>query len=137
MANKDGRITGRGQRAYTLRRDEKLNWGDIAERVGYSKYHVAVLGAKRYAQRASLPWPIVLEGSPPQVPGHGGYVKNPTWPDPRPMDTAPRDGTAILLRYHKKNHHTVAFYREGWRDAWSGALISLHVMNVDGWFPLP
>jgi len=47
-----------GELAYKMRVATRLPWGEIAHIVGYGYSSHVVTGARRYAERESLPWPI-------------------------------------------------------------------------------
>ena len=48
----------KGQKAYDMRCKFRLTWSAIAEQLGYSNGHSALRGARVYAQRSELPWPV-------------------------------------------------------------------------------
>lgn len=50
--------TGKGARAYDLRKTTGDPWNKIAERVGSSSPETAIAGAKKYAKTRDLSWPI-------------------------------------------------------------------------------
>lgn len=50
--------TGKGARAYDLRKTTGDTWDKIADRVGSTSPEAAVAGAKKFAKTRDLPWPI-------------------------------------------------------------------------------
>ena len=48
----------KGERAYNLRRQYRNSWSEIAVQIGYKDYHSALRGARNYADRKGLPWPL-------------------------------------------------------------------------------
>jgi hypothetical protein len=48
----------KGQKAYDLRCRFRWTWTSIANELGYSNGHSALRGARVYAQRSDLPWPV-------------------------------------------------------------------------------
>ncbi len=50
----------KGERAYWMRQRTRVRWMTIAKRLGYTSIEGARSAALRYAQRNSLPWPVML-----------------------------------------------------------------------------
>jgi hypothetical protein len=48
----------KGQRAYMLRRDTGMSWDKVAVEIGSTSSDAAITGAKKFASKRSLPWPI-------------------------------------------------------------------------------
>ena len=46
------------------RRERDEPWADIARKVGYASARSARMMARRYAERAGLPWPVPLRDVP-------------------------------------------------------------------------
>ena len=48
----------KGQEAYSIRMHYRNSWAEIAEQIGYKDYHSALRGARNYADKNGLPWPL-------------------------------------------------------------------------------
>lgn len=58
--------------------------------------------------------------------------------DWRPIETAPRDGTAVLLWYKQKSHVAAYWVSSPWNGMWvSGTVGFLDCDNFTHWRPLP